>query len=624
MAIAKIGPDGQQIAVFTEFRDKELIKSVPGSRWNPSSEPKHWTVPLSWGSCVALRGIFGDKLTIDPSLHNWAWRTRETRIDPALALRELTELPDPDEGDQRLYSFQRVGVKWLVTAGSAILGDDMGSGKGVQLPSALQEIINAGTEALPAVVICPNSTKRTWKRELEKWCPSATPYVLHGSMAQRRKTITQAEHDPTAVFIVNIESIRQFTRLAAYPSLALKKCRDCDPQGGEELVTTAQCEVHLRELNKIPLRTVIFDEVHRAKDPKAKQTRAWWALAHQDGVTTNWVASGTPIATHPGDLWSILHGIAPEDFPTKSKFVDRYALMSWNAFGGMEIVGLNPATRDEFFRILDTRFRRMPKDLILRHLPPKIRTQRYVQLTTKQRKAYNEMASRMLTRLDDGTLFVAKNNLVAHGRLLQLSSSYAEIIKPDENDPDTWQVVLKDPSPKIDELIEILNDIGPDKQVAVCAASRQLIELTAKRLEKEKISYGMITGKVTEAERDHQLQRFQAGKSRVMLFTIAAGGTGLTMTAASTIVFMQRSWSMIENKQAEDRVHRIGSEIHASVNIIDIIAEDTVEETHQLPKLYEKLERLEEITRDRETLKKAGLSTADLDNEEAVIMSSNV
>jgi SNF2 family DNA or RNA helicase len=96
------------------------------------------------------------------------------------------------------------------------------------------------------------------------------------------------------------------------------------------------------------------------------------------------------------------------------------------------------------------------------------------------------------------------------------------------------------------------------------------------------------------------------------------------MTAADTIIFMQRSWSMIENRQAEDRVHRIGSEIHSSVNIIDIITEETVEETHQLPKLLEKLERLEEIVRDKAALIAAGKSTLDLDNEEAKILSSTL
>jgi len=524
----------------------------------------------------------------------------------------------------RLFDYQKTGLKFLVIAGNAILADEMGLGKTVTVASAMRCLIELKRDVLPAVVICPNSTKRAWKRELERWCPAATPYVLDGTVARRRKMIVENADDSTAVFIVNIEAARQFTRLAPYPSVALRKCRECDPHMGGELVTAAQCEIHMREFNRLPLRTVVFDEAHRMKDPKSKQTRAAWALMHQRGVLTRWALTGTPVAKHPGDVWSIAHGVRPLDFPTKTKFIDRYALLSWNSFGGMEIVGLNPATRDEFFKIFDPMFRRIPKELVLKQLPPKIRTQRYVQLTPKQRKAYEEMAAGLLTRLEDGTLLVAKNNLTAHGRLLQLSSSYAEILKVDEDDPHTWKVALKDPSPKIDEVIAILDDIGSDKQVAICAASRQLIELTAARLDKEKISYGLITGKVTTAERDHQLQAFQDGKKRVVLFTIAAGGTGLTMTAASTIVFMQRSWSMIENKQAEDRVHRIGSEKHSSINIIDIIAEDTIEETHQLPKLFEKLERLEEIVRDKEILRRAGLTTVELDNEEAVIMASTV
>jgi SNF2 family DNA or RNA helicase len=81
------------------------------------------------------------------------------------------------------------------------------------------------------------------------------------------------------------------------------------------------------------------------------------------------------------------------------------------------------------------------------------------------------------------------------------------------------------------------------------------------------------------------------------LFTIGAGGVGLTMTAADTIVFLQRDWSLIRNLQAEDRVHRIGSEIHEAIHIIDVVAPDTVEEW-QIQRVHEKLKRLEEIRRD--------------------------
>lgn len=617
MVNATLNHLGTHILVETEYRDKELIKAIPGSMWK--GELRQWWLPLSWGSCLTLRGVFGDRLTVAQPLHDWAWHEKTTRVDPALALRAQVEL---DAGDQRLRTYQRAGVEWLkVNRSGALLADDMGSGKGVQLPAALHALYEDDVDVYPAVVICPNSTKRNWKRELVKWCPSAHPVVLHGSLAERRRAVVSNRDVPNVVYIVNIESVRAFTRLAPYGSVRLKKCRDCDPHG-EDTVTLTQCEMHLREFNRIPFKTVIFDEVHRAKDPRSKQTRAWWALSHGREVTTRWGATGTPAATDISDTWTIMHGLAPGDWPTKSKAMDRYALMAWNSFGGLEIMGINQQHAAEYYALLDSRMRRMIKEIILPHLPPKIRTQRYVTMSAKQAKAYREMERGLITRLDDGTLLIARNDLAAHLRLLQLSSSYAEISKEDPDDATTWQVKLKDPSPKIDETIEILRELGPDRQVAICAASRQLIELTAARLEKEGITYSLITGKVTEAERDFQLQRFQNGKTQVMLFTIAAGGTGLTMTAADTIIFMQRSYSMIENRQAEDRVHRIGSERHESVTIIDLVTEDTVEETHQIPRLLEKLERLEEIVRDKAALVAAGKSTLELDNEETKILNS--
>jgi len=95
------------------------------------------------------------------------------------------------------------------------------------------------------------------------------------------------------------------------------------------------------------------------------------------------------------------------------------------------------------------------------------------------------------------------------------------------------------------------------------------------------------------------------------------------MTAADTMIRLQRAWSMIDNKQGEDRIHRIGSERHESINIIDIITAGTVEET-QLLRLYAKTRRLEEITRDRARLLAIGASIAHLDEEESKIISANL
>jgi SNF2 family DNA or RNA helicase len=163
-------------------------------------------------------------------------------------------------------------------------------------------------------------------------------------------------------------------------------------------------------------------------------------------------------------------------------------------------------------------------------------------------------------------------------------------------DDTTGMYHMLEPSPKLDVMMELLEEME-GRPLVICALSKQLINLAAARLEKLGVPHGLITGDVHELDRRRNLDQFQAGKLRALLVTIGAGGVGLTMTAADTILFLQRSWSLIQNLQMEDRVHRIGSEIHEAIHIIDVVAPDTVEEW-QITRIHEKLKRLEEIRRD--------------------------
>jgi len=337
------------------------------------------------------------------------------------------------------------------------------------------------------------------------------------------------------------------------------------------------------------IRSVLIDEAQALKDPKSQQTRACWAVMHDPSVTRRIATTGTPIANHVGDLWSIMHAIAPAEYPVRSAFLDRYAQLSWNAFGGLDIVGLRQDNAVEFFSFFDARYRRVTKAQAAPWLPEKYRSTRYATLPEKMLKAYKELDEQMITRFEDGTIAFASNTLVQSTRLLQMSSAYGT------TEPDgTYRMI--EPSPKVDVLMEVLAETE-GRQVVACALSKQLINLASARLEKEKIPHGLITGDVHELDRRRYLDEFQAGRLRVLLFTIGAGGTGLTMTAADTIVFLQRDWSAIRNLQAEDRVHRIGSEIHEKIHVIDVMAQGTIEEW-QISRVHEKLRRLEEIRRD--------------------------
>lgn len=606
----------------TLWNDSYQIKMIPGKKWDRKA--KRWTLPKSYAACIVLRELFGDRIVVEPELAAWARSERERRNE-VLSLREALFLDGRSEfangHDDNLFPFQVPGRDFLVKARLVLLGDHMGTGKTFQTLAGIRAVDSVG-DAYPALVVCPNSLKRNWEREIKRWLPEANPFVIQGSAAKRRVQINEAAEADNAIIIVNIEAMKLHSRLSSYGSTRLKRCMECETktQPGTPDLKESACEVHEKELNRIPFKVCVLDEAHRVKDPNALQTRAIWNVFHGPTVEYRWALTGTPVANHPGDLWSIMHAIAPETYPAKSAFIDRYARIEYNHFGGMSIVGLKPESKEEFFKILDPHFRRMIKADVLKQLPDKVFMRRDVEMSPKQAKAYKDIAEQLVTVLEDGTVLVANGNLAGATRLLQFASAYCEVQQGETpEDPATWIVSLTDSpkSSKIDELMSIIED-NPGKPLVIAAEHRQLIDLAAARMADAGIPFARVTGGVSADERDAAVQAFQDGKIDYILFTYKAGGVGLNLTRADTMVRLQRSWSLIDNNQGVDRIHRIGSEVHDKVTIIDLVAAGTIEET-QLERLYDKAERLEEIVRDRAKLLALGKTTDDLDAEAAKI-----
>lgn len=515
----------------------------------------------------------------------------------------------------KLLDFQRPGVAFLVRNKRAILADPPGLGKTAQLIRTLQVLAETGQNPFPALVVCPNSLKSsTWSFELAKWAPELTVQVVDGGAAARRKQLARE----ASVYVLNWEGVRLHSRLAGYGTIALSD-KDKAP----------------KELNEMGLRTVICDEAHRLKDPKSAQTRATWAVLHD--AEFRYLATGTPIDKDIVQLWSLLHGIESDWFPSKVKYADRYADTSVNFFGGIDVHGIKPSAKDEFFRIVDPLMRRIPKEAALPQLPPKLPDQiRHTPMLPKQRKAYEQMRDHLIANIDG--LLVAPNPLAQLMRLNQLASASAELtpvtrrewrqrpvytgsettvdgrvireMKRDDNGdvvhekylveyPD-FDVKLIAPSPKVDDLVDLLEELG-DEPLVVGAESRQLVELAAERLERLNIPHGLVTGAQSGYERGQAVERFQNGTLRVILLTLGAGAEGLTLTRASRLLSMQDSYSSIRNQQFVDRIYRIGSERHDSIQIIKQITPGTVEET-KLDILHTKAMNAEELVRDRSTL----------------------
>jgi len=586
--IAEVDADKKHILLTTDWRFKELCKSLPGASWSPKDQV--WRAPLSWTTCLALRSTFRDGLTIGPNLNEWATNELNTRIGPSNALREL----ESADGDEDLFPHQRAGVQFLKTARRALLADEPGLGKTAQAIRALKAIQDSGEEVFPALIVCPNTLKKNWAREFARWWPGVKTQVIKGTASQRKKQFESGAD----VYIINWESLRSHSRLSGYGSIALVHCKACG--GLNESVTETRCEVHPRELNKIDFKAVVADEIHRSKDPKSKQSRALWSATGNAQI--RFALTGTPIANNVVDLWSILHWLSPQDWPSKTKWIDRMIDIMLNAFGGMMVIGVKPMMQDEFYKSVNPVMRRMLKKVVLPHLPPVLNERRDVEMSPKQKKAYEQMRDTMIAELESGDALTAPSILTQTTRLLQFASSYADMVI-DESTGE-MKAILSEPSCKVDALMDDISngDFGDDS-VAVCAVSRQLIELLSAAMTKAKIPHGLITGAQNEDERQKAVDDFQEGRIKWILFTAQAGGVGITLTAARRLVMLQRPWSLVDHKQALDRVHRIGSEIHDSILIMDYVTEGTLEE-RVLQVLETKSDNFEQIVRDKDQLMK--------------------
>ena len=579
---------GEHILINADWRFKELCKSLPGSSWSPSEQV--WRAPLSWTTCLALRSTFRDNLEIGPGLSAWAANEIAVRINPANALRELETF----DGDEVLFPHQRAGVEFLATAKRALLADEPGLGKTAQAIRALKKLHEDGEDVFPILIVCPNTLKKNWAREFTKWWPELPTQIIRGSSLQRKRQFEEEAH----VFIINWESLRSHSRLAPYGSVALTRCKACG--GQDEKVTETRCEVHLRELNGIDFKAVIADEIHRSKDPKSKQSRALWSASGNAQI--RFALTGTPIANNVVDLWAILHWLSPKDWPSKTKWIDRMVDTMLNAFGGMMVIGIKPQMQDEFYKSVNPYMRRMLKKVVLPWLPPVINERRDVEMSTKQKKAYEQMRDMMIAELASGDTLTAPGILTQTIRLLQFASSYATMVVDEKTGE--MRAILDSPSCKVDALMDDIEngDFGDDS-VAVSAVSKQLINLLSAELTKKRIAHGLITGDQDEDERQKAVDDFQSGKIKWILFTAQAGGVGITLTAARRLIMLQRPWSLVDHRQVLDRVHRIGSEIHDSIVITDYVTEGTIEE-RVIQVLETKSDNFEQIVRDKEQLLK--------------------
>lgn len=526
-------------------RESEELKLVGGLR----RRGNFFVAQKSLSICLQLRELFGDKLEVSEKVRKWALDERNKR--------KLGTTPSV----RRLLQHQIDGSEWIVNVRNALIAHEPGTGKTLTALRTIDQV-----KAFPVLVICPNTLKHTWKKECEKWYPDLKVTIIEGTVKKKRDILSS----DAQIFIVNYEALPTLSHVGRF---------------GSEPVDTKH-----GELNGIPWGAIICDEAHRIINPKAKQTRCVKELARMSSVQYRIALTGTPLSNSPADFWSILNFLEPDVWTSKSKFLDMFCEIRFNMWGGTEVVGLKKNRKDLMRNITDLYMHFVAKMDVLDDLPEKTFSTRYIQMKPKQAKQYKSLVEDMLVETDGGYV-IATSPLACLSRLSQAASATLTL----EDD----EVFLEAPSCKIEALLEFVDEMGDEPFVAV-ASSKKLINICAMELRKKGHKVLLITGDQDTDERQHNIEQFQAGNCKIMLMTIAAGKEGITLTAASTLVFLQTGWSNVDYLQTQDRVHRIGQK-GDRVNIIHMITEGTVEE-RQVEVLQKKDEFLQELLNSKKSV----------------------
>ena len=575
-----------------EFKDAlDKVRDVPGRRYNP--EDKTWHVPAD--ASTADRVVHSIQPIMEDSLRDWI---RNERVKATEAL--TTPLPEDAQVlsplADTLYPYQRAFVNLAVRKRFIINADDMGLGKTIQALAVVAEYQllpspDGTSPEGPKLIVCPNSVKGVWAREIKKWLGEDEPhYIIDGTTPKSRHNQLVTAINDDAFAIVNYEQLRvQKATLEVNHRNGSKSKRSIEvlKQPLFELPFLAKAEPSFDDLDARTIErartskhrtdwlAVIADEAHRAKNRRASQTKG----LHRVRADLKLAQTGTPLMNTPDELWSILHWLFPDEYTSFWDFYETYVDYTEGYFGKVITGVRNPdALRFE----LRERLVRRTKDEVL-DLPEKTRVIVPVTLATKERKFYDEVASQVWVDLVNEAKDAGNDALATAlesgslGNLIKIPNGAARMVRLQQvlEHPSNIDAERVDTSGKMDACEEIILD-NADQQHVVFLKFKQSVRIFAERLREKGLSVGTYTGDTPPAVRTSLEDQFQAGDIDVMVGTLDAMREGITLTAASVCHFLTRAWVPGWNEQAEDRLHRNGQ--HDPVTIYIYEVEDSVDD----------------------------------------------
>ena len=450
------------------------------------------------------------------------------------------------------FNHQIDGVRFGLNKKKFLLCDDQGLGKTKQIIDFVGCLEETDTINKVLIVCGVNSLKYNWQYEIgvhsdEKGWVLGTRFRKTTGKAYEGSTkdkLDDLDNLPDCRYIItNIETLRA---------------------GAEKISKTKYhfpIAEKLQELCKNGTISVIaFDECHKSKEPTSLQSRAMINVQAKYMVAM----SGTPLMNNPLDLYFPMKWLGYENH-SFYQFKQHYCTLG--GWGGSQVVGYK--NLEEIRAMMDNIMLRRLKSEVL-DLPEKIRKIEYVDMTPKQNQIYKEVYNGVMSDLQK--IKFSNNPLSMMIRLRQATG---------------WTGIISDKvqeSAKMDRMIELVQEIVASGQKAIIFSNwESMTEVAKEKLKAYNPAY--ITGATKADERMKEVDRFQTDdKCKVIIGTIGAMGTGLTLTAAQNVIFLDSPWNMALKAQAEDRAHRIGTK--GTVNIITLVCKNTIDE--RIEELVEK------------------------------------
>ena len=466
---------------------------------------------------------------------------------------------------QCLYEFQKEGIKFgLQRKGRILLADEMGVGKTVQAIG----IALLYKEEWPVLIICPSSLKFVWRDEILKWIPDINDDKINIQIFKTSKDIFKCG---VKIYIMSYD-------------------------------LTVKLEEKIVNKN---FKFIIADEAHYLKSPDAKRTKCLMPIIKKSKRVI--LITGTPILAKPVELYPLLSILRPDLFHNFKIFGNRYCDPKRNFFG-MDWTG-SSHPKELNFILKNIMIRRLKKD-VMSQLPPKKRQKVEIQTdpkVIKQIMAINLSSEKIIEKFNELNNSSVNPNLV----------NFVNNEDPgDENDNllNLFNKVYKlSAEAKASGVKEYIHYLIENKcKFLIFAHHISMLDAIEEEVKKLKVDYIRIDGKVKLEKRQEYVHKYQNDETcLVAILSITACYTGITLTAASTVIFSELHMTPAVMIQAEDRAHRIGQE-HECVNIHYLYGPDTIDEVlfkmlNQKQNIFSNtLDNLEKNMEVKNTFKKVG------------------